>query len=101
MTANLSLDLIPEFNHKAPEGYSYEVEEFKRNVLSIWLRCHRQFDYNNGKGTRTIWGFFSSKKREFYSPVNSCTVGKVVDFNKTRNYSAMTINYQGLEQFFV
>jgi hypothetical protein len=100
MTANLSLDIIPEFNHKAPEGYYYEVEEFKRNVLSIWLCCHRQFDYNNGKSTRTIWGFFSSKKREFYSPVNSSTVGKEVKFSDTRSWTSMPINYQGLEVFF-
>ena len=26
----LSIDLIPKFKHKAPPGYSYEVEDFKR-----------------------------------------------------------------------
>jgi hypothetical protein len=97
----LSIDLIPQFIHKAPEGYSYEVEEFKRNVFSIWLVCNRKFDYNNGKLTRTIWGFWSYKKCEFYSPVNSTTVGKKVKFSDTRPWTSMPINYQGLEAFFV
>ena len=97
----LSVDLIPQFRHKAPEGYSYEVEEFKRNIFSIWLRCNRKFDYNMGKPTRTIWGFYDYKKCRFYSPVNSSTVGKEVDFSDTRNYTAMPIKYQGVEAFFV
>jgi len=97
----LSVDLIPKFNHKAPEGYSYEVEEFKRNIFSIWLRCHRKFDYNMGKPTRTIWGFYDYKKCRFYSPVNSSTVGKEVDFDDTRDYTSMPIKYQGVEAFFV
>ena len=98
---NLSVDLIPQFRHKAPKGYSYEVEQFKRNVFSIWLRCHRQFDYNLGKPTRTIWGFYDYKKCQFFSPVNSSTVGKVVDFNNTRNYTAMPIKQTPLESAFV
>ena len=97
----LSIDLIPQFKHKAPEGYSYEVEEFKRGIFSIWLRCHRKFDYNMGETTRTIWGFWSHKKCEFYSPVNSKTVGKVVDFKNTRNYTAMPLNLNPLEAAFV
>jgi hypothetical protein len=96
----LSIDLIPQFTHKAPKGYSYEVEEFKRGIFSIWLRCHRQFDYNLGKSTRTIWGFYSYKKCEFYSPVNSSTVGKVVSFKNTRNYTAMPIKQTPLESAF-
>jgi hypothetical protein len=97
----LSVDLIPKFTHKAPKGYSYEIEEFKRGVFSIWLRCHRKFDYNMGKSTRTIWGFYSYKKCEFYSPVNSSTVGKVVDFKDTRDYTSMPIKQTPLESAFV
>ena len=97
----LSIDLIPQFTHKAPKGYNYEVEEFKRGIFSIWLRCHRQFDYNLGKSTRTIWGFYDYKKCQFFSPVNSSTVGKVVDFNNTRNYTAMPIKQTPLESAFV
>jgi hypothetical protein len=54
-----------------------------------------------GKPTRTIWGFYDYKKCKFYSPVNSSTVGKEVDFDDTRNYTAMPIKYQGVEAFFV
>lgn len=97
----LSIDVIPQFKHKAPENYDYEVEEFKRGVFAIWLRCHRKFDYNLGKPTRTIWGFYNHKKCQFYSPVNSKTMGKVVDFKNTRNYTAMPLTQTPLEAAFV
>jgi hypothetical protein len=35
-----------EFPHKAPEGYRYEYEDFKRNVISIWIWNGTRFDYN-------------------------------------------------------
>ena len=97
----MTIDLIPQFTHKAPKGYSYEVEEFKRNIFSIWLRCDRKFDYNLGKPTRTIWGFYSYKKCEFYSPVNSKEIGKPVDFKNTRDYTAMPLKQTPLESAFV
>ena len=51
-----------EFPYKAPKDYSYEFEEnFKKNT----------------------------KKREYYSPVNSKTVGSVVNLNHTTAYSGM------------
>ena len=96
----MNVDLIPQFSHKPPEEYSYEIEQFKRNVFSIWLCCHRQFDYNHGKSTRTIWGFYDYKKCQFYSPVNSKTVGKPVDFKNTRNYTAMPLKQTPLEAAF-
>ena len=97
----LSVDLIPQFTHKAPEGCSYEVEEFKSGVFAIWLRYNREFDYNLGKSVCSIWGFYSYKKCEFYSPVNSKTIGKVVNFEDTRPWTSMPIKYQGVEHFFV
>jgi hypothetical protein len=96
----MSIKLIPQFTHKAPKGYSYEVQEFKRNIFSIWLRCDLQFDYNNGKPTRTIWGFYDYKNCRFYSPVNSKEIGKVVDFKNTRNYTSMPIKQTPLEAAF-
>ena len=97
----LSVDLIPQFIHKAPKGYSYEIEEFKRNIFSIWLLCDRKFDYNMGKPTRTIWGFYDYKKCQFYSPVNSKEIGKPVDFKNTRDYTAMPLKQTPLESAFV
>jgi len=93
--------MIAEFPHHPPTGYYYEFEEFKRGVIAIWLYCNRKFDYNNGAKTRTIWGFYKSKTREYFAPINSKTVGARVDITETRNYTSMPIKYQGVEKFFV
>jgi hypothetical protein len=79
----------------------YEVEEFKRNVFSIWVCYKNKFDYNLGKPVRCIWGFYDYKKCQYFSPVNSSTVGKVVEFKNTRNYTAMPIKQTALESCFV
>lgn len=97
----LSVDLIPQFTHKAPKGMHYEVEQFKRNIFSIWLHYDREFDYNLGKRVKCIWGFYDYKKCLFFSPVNSSTIGKEVDFKNTINYTSMPIKRSPLEQFFV
>lgn len=88
------------FPHKAPKGYSYEFEDFKRNVVSIWIRNHSKFDYNNGKSVRSIWGFYNQKTKQFHAPVNSSTVGSVVMIESTRPYTAMQINQTPLEAAF-
>jgi hypothetical protein len=92
---------IAEFPHKAPKGYSYEFEEFKHGVIAIWLYCHRKFVYNHGAPTRTIWGFYKIKTREYFSPVNSKTIGACVNIKDTRNYTAMPIKQSPLDSFFV
>ncbi len=89
-----------EFTHKAPKGYSYEFEQFKRNVVAIWIRNHSEFSYNGGAPVKSIWGFYNSKTREYHAPVNPKKVGDVVDFNSTTPYSAMQLNLKGLEVFF-
>ena len=94
------LELPPTFYHQPPEGYSYEVTEHKRNISAIWLRDHRNYSYTND-AVRTIWGFYHRTKGEYYAPINAKKAGDVVDINKTRNYTAMSINYKGLESFFV
>ena len=93
--------MIAEFPHQPPTGYYYEFEEFKRGVIAIWLHCNRKFVYNGGASTRTIWGFYKSKTREYFAPVNSKTIGARVDISETRNYTSMPIKYQGVEKFFV
>ena len=97
----MTTKLIPQFTHKAPKGMRYEVEEHKRNMFSIWLCYDREFDYNLGKPVRCIWGFYDFKKCQFYSPVNSKEVGKVVQFKNTRNYTAMPLKQTPLEAAFV
>ena len=60
--------MIAEFPHKAPKGYSYEFEVFNTRTIAIWLCYEREFDYNMGKPTRTIWGFYAPKKNCYYAP---------------------------------
>lgn len=77
--------------HRPPKGYYYKVEKFKKDILSIYLHHEYSYDYNNGKPVKTIWGFYNTKTKEFFSPINSTTIGKVVDVNKTTKYTAMPI----------
>jgi hypothetical protein len=81
--------MIAEFPHKAPKGYSYKFEQFNTRTIAIWLLCKREFDYNLGAPTRTIWGFYSPKKKLYYAPVNSKTIGKEVSIEDTTPYSSM------------
>lgn len=79
-----------KFPHSAPKGYSYFTEEYKSNVIRIMLLCNRKFDYNLGKPTQTVWGFFHTRKGLFYRAVNYKTMGKVIeDFSTTTPYSSM------------
>lgn len=77
--------------HVAPKNYNYSIVEFKSNIVAIWLCHHQQYTYNNCKPVKTIWGFYDKKKKQFMAPVNSKTIGKVVDINKTTPYTAMPI----------
>ena len=51
------------FPHTAPEGYSYYVQEFKRNVVSIWLLHHATYSYSSDP-ISTIWGFCQNKNNK-------------------------------------
>jgi len=90
-----------EFPHKPPKGMYYEQTEFKRNVTAIWVHYKRRFDYNNGDSVRCIWGFYNSKTKSYHAPINSSTVGSVVDINRTTPYSAMQLNLNPLELAFL
>lgn len=92
---------ICDFPHEPPKGYSYEFEQFNSRLISIWLRSDYKFSYNGGKSTRTIWGFYSPKKREYYSPINSSKCGDKVNIKDTRNYTAMPIKLTPLEICFL
>jgi hypothetical protein len=45
-------------------------------------------------------GFYSPKKNEYYSPINSSKVGQVVNIKDTRNYTSMPIKRTALEAAF-
>jgi hypothetical protein len=89
-----------KFPHKAPNNYHYEQSQFKRNITAIWICDDRHYDYNNGKPVRCIWGFYNSKTKQWHAPVNSTTVGDVVDPMRTTPYSAMQIKLNPLMSCF-
>ena len=91
------IELPPDFTHEAPKNYRYEALPFKRSIVAIWTVCSRRFTYNSGDESRCIWGFYDTKKRQYFAPVNSKTVGDTVDINSTTPYSAMQLNRKGLE----
>lgn len=86
----MRLELPADFPHHPPEGYSYEVKEFKRNVIAIWLHHHRQYVYNS-EPVKTIWGFYNTKQREYHAPKNAKSVGKAIAQDKTTPYTAMPL----------
>jgi len=89
------MELPPDFIHTAPEGYSYEVTAFKRNLLAIWICNHGKFSYTD-KTPKSIWGFYQIKKGEYYAPINSTKQGNTVDISDTTPYSAMQLNLNPL-----
>lgn len=91
---------ICDFPHIPPSGYSYEFEQFNSRFISIWVRFEREFSYNSGKPVRCIWGFYSPKKREYYSPINATKVGDKVDISDTTAYTAMPLKLTPLERYF-
>ena len=90
-----------EFPHQSPTGMYYEQTDFKRNVVAIWIHYQRQFDYNLGDSVRCIWGFYNTKTKQYHAPVNSSTVGAVVNIDHTTPYSAMIPKQTPLESAFV
>lgn len=91
------IELPSDFIHQPPEGYTYEVKSFRRNVLSIWCCNHAQFSYNGGAVAKSIWGFYNTKQRTYFAPINSTKCGNKVDIHKTTPYSAMQLNLNPLE----
>ena len=94
------IELPLSFAHKPPKGYSYEVKDYKRNVISIWLRDHREYSYTNDD-VRTIWGFYNPKTAKYYAPINHKKCGDEVSFSDTRSYTAMQLNLNPLERAFL
>ena len=39
------MELPPDFCHEPPEGYRYETDQYRRNIVSIWLRFPNRFSY--------------------------------------------------------
>jgi len=94
------MELPTDFIHTPPKGFSYHVEEYKKTIVSIWIRNHTRFSYTKGP-VSSIWGFYNIKKREYFAPINSKRVGDKVDINRTTPYTSMQKNYTGLESLWM
>ena len=88
------------FPHVAPKGYSNEIELFKRNLLAIWICNHGQFSYTD-KTPKSIWGFYDTKRKCYYAPINATKQGDQVDIKNTTPYSAMQLKLTPLEAAFL
>ena len=88
------------FPHVAPKGYSYEIELFKRNLLAIWICNHGEFSYTD-KTPKSIWGFYDTKRKCYYAPINATKQGDQVDIKNTTPYSAMQLKLTPLEAAFL
>ena len=87
---SLSLNLPCDFSHQPKEGFSYQVRQHQRNLLSIWL-CHPdQYTYTSNPVT-TIWGFYNTKTKQYHAPINHKKHGKVVSYNQTTAFTAMPL----------
>jgi len=93
--------MITEFPHSAPEGYTYEQTQFNTRFIAIWLRHHFPYSYKQGSTVRTIWGFYSLKKKEYYAPINATKPGAAVKIQDTTPYTAMPLTLTPLERCFV
>lgn len=93
--------MLIEFPHKPPKGYSYEFEDFKKNIISVWMKHHIRYDYNLGKPVSTIWGFYNTKTKQYHCPINSDKVGIIVNIKNTTAYTAMQPKKTSLEMCFV
>ena len=89
--------VLPEF-HSPPEGMYYEFLPFKSNVIAIWVLYKRRFHYNSGDQVRCIWGFYNTKTKCYYAPINSSKQGDQVELKTTTPYSAMQLNLNPLMQ---
>ena len=92
--------VLPGF-HEPPTDYSYETVQFKNNVVAIWILCHRRFIYNDGNITRSIWGFYNTKTKQYHAPINSSKQGDKVELKDTTPYSAMQLNLNPLMSAFL
>ena len=90
------LKLPPDFIHEPPQGYHYEVEQFRRNILRICIVNDGTFTYTTD-APKCVWGFYNTKSRTYSAPINFSKQGDTVDINKTRPYTAMQLNLNPLE----
>ena len=94
------IELPPDFIHEPPEGFHYEVDQFRRNLHRICIVNDGTFSYTD-VAPKSVWGFYNPKKREYFAPVNFSKCGDPVDISDTRPYTAMQLNLNPLEAAFL
>ena len=92
------MELPDDFPHQPPAGYRYEAIRKNASTMSIWTVCNPGFVYNDGNDVRCIWGFYNTKTKTYYAPINSTKQGDLVNVNDTTPYTAMQLNLNGLQQ---
>ena len=79
----------------------YEVTQFNKTVLAIWICYEYEFQYLEGEEPpKCIWGFYRKSKGQFYAPINSKKVGSEVNISQTTPYTAMQLNLTPLMSAF-
>ena len=91
------MELPLTFIHHPPDNCNYETKHFRLHVISIWLCDFNHFTYTDVRPIKTIWGFYNTRKEQYYSPLTSTKQGAPVDIHKTTPYSAMVPKYNPLE----
>ena len=91
------IELPHDFSHQPPKGYRYETVRKNASTVAIWTVCNPGFIYNDGNDVRCIWGFYNTKTRTYYAPINSTKQGDIVDIKNTTPYSAMQLHLNPLE----
>lgn len=88
------IELPSDFPHSPPEGFSYQVSKHNASTLSIWLLHHRRYVFcDSDSPVRTIWGFYKTKSRKYYAPINVKKLGNEVDIASTTPYTSMQLNF--------
>jgi hypothetical protein len=94
-------NFIMEFPHKAPTGYEYWTDDFKKTIKRIWIRNLGTFVYTGGEYPSSVWGFYDSRKKCYIAPINYKKPGKEVRIEDTTPYTAMQLNLNPLERAFL
>ena len=92
----MNLKFPPDFNHKPPKGYHYEVESFRRNVFRICIVNDGSFSYTDVP-PKSVWGFYDVKKGRYSAPIHYSKCGDPVRIEDTTPYSAMQLKLNPLE----
>ncbi len=86
-----------DFPHQSPKGYYYECSPKTRDVVNIWICNTMQFNYTDRNPVRSIWGFYNTRTKQYFAPINATKQGNKVNIDNTTPYSAMQRKLNPLE----